>query len=1509
MIGVSLDREIKPVALLRLISATDAECVVRWILGDESELPLATDLFDVELRVDGAVVGAATVKPRLHVMLDPSRGAKPLPPPGDPQQSWMSANKPVKPIDPAASDDYDVTGQPVGVIHLLKGTATSAMRGAATVAAYQAFLRARDENDALRSLDRREIDTSARAFATQYLASGVRPMHLRAHASREYRKLRGDMAVGRKVAADSIFKLARSQDQRAVLHTALILTALRDDAFIERLKLVVDEPAQVRNHIRIASLHGGSMADYWADPDNAGHPIREEERGQQHVVSEMLGLGCGIPLEITDIEAWMKAGKILTAHVAMRSRPPVPPLNLAKAANSGGYIELASELDADGFGPGKYELGAADLYRALKVGVSVEARPPSFARIDYDLFRVESPTPPQHDEDFRPHQTGYRTGDGKVEIEIGVAPPGHPTGRSVAAYNVYGVWEGAPGFDDYFKDPAKVATIEELRPWLVTRRYSYARDLLDAFPPLPGGATHPGLERQISQPSWHPQLRRVQNLQNRTALDATPLPDTMADDVDAVFSLDIRHGMGMSAPHRIPLGWDLAAPLAAQWTCEQARDMAGVKLKRPQGYRFWVTSVDAFDQESTPFPVSTVDPAFGGTETYIFRPLRRAPLLSPPGGQQSMSLVYDEASKTATLNFETPYENEFASQASSGATPRVDKTGLEAFVAYYRRVVVKPIKDEANLIQRVKPALPDLPQWRQMAADLEKDSWILHKTARLDFPANGDIWTTDLALDAEDRGFEYRAAVGVMVRANKGQFWFPSKTDVNDPLRQRTLIEVTATGTTSAATVETPGASAIALSSSFMLYDVNPPLSPQKPKIPAIFASAPISAPPAIRRDLVLQRLLTAPYADHAGPVETTDWLETGIKLSPGQIAMCEYALKRTPIDGATVPASDPRLWAARYVLARDFKKDDLVATSAGERPRQHASIGFRGLVQLRWTYKPRLISGLAKSRSEAVQSRIYSASIPSDTAMAETFATLAFDARAAGGNSYRMTGKVKSADSDHWQAVANSYRPAIVQVISGTTVITVPIKSVDLASRTIELASTSGGWPAQARLRVFLSQPLVDVPITDFGAVADYEVLLPVAGGAGTTIYWWVSGVAALGHECERSELDPPASQKFAPSIEPAPPTRLAIVPPVDKLLHSLDPKTDAKWLPSDLTTSEMARNLPRLIVNWQPPLMTDGVFLEIQRQARPIAKPATPEVRIAARETWEIIRDIDGAAEGTAIAIEELSLLDGWLSGQVVEMPGEERIFALTPPDRRLSITDGVRKFPDPADPTVNLPAMIDYFGLDDEQRIAVMDGNWDYAYRLRGFIDLGPAAGAQRYLYSTPTPWSERMAPETPPIRLKPGKPVFANPEGRTRPAVSIQFDASQALRPFAAARAMLASEYHWEYRVIVRRKLTGPIIGTSAGDSWVDVGGPRSFAVGAISEPIIDDVVDRDWPDHEPTFTYRVFIQQFMNRDGAEKLVRNFQDPQTNSDWKDVPVTLPKAGDLDKEVLATIKIEIA
>ena len=1525
------------------VGADDYGLVIRWMLGQSADLPKTTDRFQVQVRLApsglvlqeddtfGPPAGMGhrfEVGPQLAAMLDAPRVPIPLFPwshPEDPMvREARPPTKPVSCVSPASGTLPEDEG--FGVCHLLDdSTPERTIWRAARELLPHARARVRLWGDrplmkAMRAADDSDPGQAlAWTLARALVAAPLRPSLLLDHLPRAMERVLDGGSL------DEVFPLlpmgaADQPQQLRWAFTAAGLSLLSDAGLRERLDEVVGSRSGVRDQLRLRALQGGSLIDYWGTDGGA-------DRGRQVPASELLGTGVRLgAFSRAQVEAWAAAGESITVTVFhTQSRDPVPevPLDVADDRQAGDAPREGWKFRQAGC-----LIGPALLRAALEGGSSNPPARPTQARVGYDLVRLDSSTP-------QAPQYNWHTGDGQIEIVV--TPGEYGEYKAVFGYNVYGMWESAETAH-FFADGAPEPTLDELRPWLVTRRYSHHLDLKSAFPDQ-GGRPHPFVLAVLHDPPWSAQFERAESTTDVYADlghavsggsgAPSPFPDVVHQ-AQTVWRTDLRVGMLSEGAAPLP-GWDPRGVPRLDWTPALLRDGRPLpqEWRHPQRYRFWVTAADWFEQESAPVPVEAHDAAAGQPRDLRFAPLRRVPLNPPPADEEAKGIrrriAFDVATRALTLEWETAFAAALGVRTpSADERAREDPQDLLGYAVLFRRHLrgmyaegeKEGWEDGLGVAEKADHPVFRLPGWRRMEAERREAGW--EPFARLEAvrpPATGHRWTARHPLVHGDTGYEYVAALGFVVPDERAFLWAPNVVQGGSSPGRCARVAVADEGGGFAEACEwvdeTPRVSAIVLTAPVAVPNPQEPrgvtLKPAQP----FHLARPVLSPPGLERDRILRRVLGHTFVNADGsPATVKDWAGTGFELGAGQAAMLVAAIART--EG--VSAADPALRPVLHLLAAELAAG---APTADTRPslRQHPSVGFRGVQEIHWRYTP-CGANAAEGEAEAVSFRIFAVRVPELAARAEAYATVRARGEQVGPRRVRLSEIQTETDGALAPLVAGA-QPALAWIGRGdrdpviSNVATLRMQDGVAVLETDDDVPDAGG--GAVRVLLFAAQPQWDLPVRSLRQPEDYHLLLPVGGGSAEVAGWWVAGLSAQ-QRLTGSARRPCVVRRFGPTIQPLPVVDLRVQVPSDPELHRLDPAADRAWLPREVATVEDSRSFPRLVVSWSAADRNRDEIMVILREQKRVRDDddQAKMFSLAARTAWEVLQEMDRAPEAAVFQRSDLDLISPWLLGRAVDTPGAlaSAFPTLIAASRGLSALRGVREIPvDTGTGRVRRPCLVDYYRYPtDTDPAAAMDGNWQYRYVLQALVDLAPGNGPPppdewRYLRSAPTLPSESHIPEPPPLEIM-------HTEGETvrLPATHpprVRFRISAVGAGLRASHADLP-EGRWFYRIIVTRQLqfvlrTAPDRQTDT--PWIEVGAPVEIVSGGEGE-IVDDRIERADARESLKWTYRVHAQQFFRADGTahHELPARGRAPFT------LQVEIPTPGEgYEVEVVPYIRLE--
>jgi hypothetical protein len=1539
-----MSEKLFPIAVLTQRAADRFEFRVRWLLGEGSDLPRPDDSFDVAIRLlagdhylgaDGTfgapgVVRKINVKPKPFAMIDPPRETVPYP--ADEARVWDVATKPSAPVDCSSGLVEKVTGG-FGICHLLSETQHSRVQArverllATPVSSARTALSAKSGIAAF-AADNAGVTATARELAEMLVRRAPRPVHLQQALQEEYSLLlettaklvRGERTALQETPALFGDGTLAEQWRRA----ALAFELFTDGGLIDELDSVIAPPSQVRQQVRLRALQGGRLIDYWCLPETPAPTCSDDARGRQYPASELIGTGFAIgDFSAADVQQWLGAagggGAVLEVKIEHIRALAAP---LAMATDGVTVLDVFTANDGP-LDPNTFPILATDLQLALTGGSSLPPPSPRGANVNFDFIQTNAGA----EESV---QLGYTTGEARVEIVI---TPGVATtfNKMVFGFNVYGMWE-APETKKFFDDSTLTPSADELRPWLITRKYSYERDLKGAFPKL--GSVHPALKRALDDPPWQAVLLRVTEITDENERPNGPkLPNVFRVAADGTpqtrFALDLRVGMdsGLEGSTRKFVGWDPEAVIKLSWDPRKMRDGTEA-VTRPQRYRFWVTAIDAFEQESAPVAVLTHDADAGEAEGCLFEPRFRASLLPPPAGAGRRTLELTKKASGAfriAVKWETPFLNDMG-RGDTGAQQRADKRDLLGAVKLFRRRLRRKI-EQASTFALASLSAPlvtgdifSLPQWIETMKGLTAEGWNECGSAdAIQPPATGEAWQRAFDFDHGSRGFEYIALVGLRVRQDRAAFWVQDVVGDGETTGRRAFIAVkegndwkaqpgrmTETPRTTPA-VPTEGwtEGGVAQAGALPVPNLAEPRGVAL-TVSAFHRARPILPPPGVARDLVLQRLLTRPVGV-SKPDDPRPWADTEIPLTSAQAAMLEAALERTAVEaGIADPIHDPRLRDARLILGRELVSPG----SDGKSYRQNLTIGFRGLVELQWRYSPFTVQAPREDEAEAEKVRIFSVRVPLEAKAAAHYATVRAKGTLSGGI-YTLSG-IAPEQQAGIETVEKFRQPALVRIetTAGDPPLFGTLTEIATTGGTtkIRVVLSDGTAPAEATISLYAAQPFADREIASFDAISDETMFLPVGGGHTERFAWWVQTLSAQevvsGHSGARRPfflLDGP------PTTEPESPIDFAVnLPAASSAAFALDPTADRKWLPAAVATDHQAQHDPRTIVSWQAYDLAELVGIEIEREERLVEREAFRFAAFALDVTpWQAIKAIDQLADDALIDPRWVAAIrDNWLLGAVVDVPdldasGTKAILIPASAERPLSGVAGVKL-------VASRPAFIDYFRNAGDDNSA-MDGNYEYRYRICSWIDVLPDRPPHvdrefRFLRSRLTTWTDWILPEPGEASIRPDAGINLTLHDKDTPAVTFRFAASSS-----ALRGLAAPGDGWFYRIVVKRLLDFSLPSTELTDlapAWREVGAPLIVQASGSAVEVSDLLIERPEVDLPVSVSYRISARQLVVTPlGQERLVRTLDDEK-------ITVTIPPPPDpAGRERMATKRVSIA
>jgi hypothetical protein len=1110
---------------------------------------------------------------------------------------------------------------------------------------------------------------------------------------------------------------------------------------IDDLEHLIYDSQQARRFLSLRALQGGSLVDFWCSPD-VSTATCANDRGKEYPAASLVGLGLSIgQFTDSDLDVWIARNARMIVDVQHQT--------------TSGHVDL---------GQGEARLHTTEIQNARNTGSSLPPTPPSrlhWPRINYDLLQSNVDDQNHILDGASSQSTHFRhvTGDGLVQILMRFESA---ASINAGGFNVYGMWEDT-STSQYFSNPHLQPSLDELRTWLITRRYSYSRDLVNSLPQI-------AIDRLNQFPPEEPVFFRPAGATDHGAVDnqtfrGTPLPVNVQNPDSLVFTFDLRRGMSFSS------GWDPKGRIDSEWnpTLKRDRSSAGTK---PQGYRFWVTSVDLFGQESEPVPVRTDDPASNLSEEYIYRPVYRTPLPPPTApviqydadllglvcgpatsielsGQETFSHVdgtyvgrsvefvsgnlqsagprtvsaYDGSTRRLTFSspwplvpqerdsfvirspqvisvrWETPYLTPVG-RRDSDPVARLPKSSLRANVQLFRRpttAVVSPGSASSS------PTLPNVSQWDRILRILRNEGWQpFRDLMTLDGIGSTPDWLVHFTgLQHVDKGFSYLAAVSLEVNGPEQEFWAanissvgatPTQIETECSIGQmhdgrcvQRIKSIPVTAMRGVFTVDE------------YQYELVWELASEYPIHSEVGRTEPVDAPNleeprgievsvsnelrfathvlpvgAIRRDAVLTRLLTSQFNDGNIPVDRLVYRDSGLELSAGQTAMLDMAICRSGF-----APDDARLQDTRRLMAMEAASGARDGSSNAPHYVQHSVIGFRGLLELSWTYIPSEMRPLTNTEAEADGILIEQVRVP--RFVGNESATSNITAR---GNFVRQVDdrhivyELRPMSNDAADSI-NDVSAIVRQLRSGavrldhrdgdslTGVILNATSSgvgeIDVCEIEVEFLEDVTTPPAITTAHIYFAIELINL------GVNCSSVFLPVGGGPAELICWTINTVSATGRRTGHSRRKHVAMYLHG-TIEPPAPTLFSVSPPSDDRFHGLDRDmpVERRWLPQDLlrSSADLTSITPHLVATWRP-MADPNIGVAIIRSDILVGAPSLKSRHIDL-SVWEALVAIETQPDNLPLQLQWLNRLvqgasDGsqrWLLGDPVTEPNQPAV-----------------------------------------------------------------------------------------------------------------------------------------------------------------------------------------------------------------------------------------------------------
>ncbi|GJH22760.1 hypothetical protein CBA19CS22_39480 [Caballeronia novacaledonica] len=1486
---------------------------IRWILGQSEnargtaqsptdvEFPLPEDVFHVKLENDAGVSWTFDVSPRPLVMLDPPRDRTVL----DTENrffDWLPASGNWDPVDPDAQtlkkdpNDPNSDTLALGVAHILGQSSVFAVESKLRRAAAQKlrdFLARKKAHFSVLNAD--EIDLHAVQFAAIFRLFPLQPVRvLRDSCRLALSKSRARLPLWMESAIGSASdKLAADHVSRPRRLATLLSLLLENDLYADAVR-IKGEADNMRALMAMRAAQGGQLLDFGCDYDKTGvdkptNPCLPQDQGRIFFAAEALGLGVDYVLD----EAAASGLKVAVEH------------DRSASATSTAYA-FPNSASSKGYDPGSYPV--APSRQSSKAGRSRGAEmPPSgafTAWVDYDLVSSH-PVPINDNLEIHLEQVMSfakpLTGDGVLAIRMQMnAAPREPYDF---LYNVYGAWDGESTgtLQKYFDDPDLQPSLEELRPFLITRRYSFRRDLerfLSRLPPSRVAALNlvgrPPAEATLQMPLKISQNGKVVSYPTKgmlppgfsqTLLNLRACQPN-AEGVKAGAKWDRVEGA-------LPFTYDNNKPGHKLWTVEDLRVDSDHHPDKPQRYRFWVTAVDVFEQESDPIPVLAAAPMESDVKSFIFTPRWQ----SPPPPPKNIAVGTPIGSLTAAW--------EPGDQSVIGTASTIVRSGLVTHFAVLRRPVttVQLEKDKSGFVETALETL----------AASGVDNPVLERAVRDAAESGGwKIWQSGIKttpdatwpLSDADKGFEYEVLLSNAVGTGYLKY-------VQD-LRDQTLRYLIQSGPDDAPVFQEArwmipregenarfrayaAFSSVASFGPVKILPVRgslPSLACDLSQADVVRASA-IRAVTGINRDAALSKFLALKNLVLPG----------ANALSIAERVMLEAALKRLSPDMLNSEQT--------AMVGRLLEAEFIVAAGTGSAT-QHPVVGFRGAVNLRWV--PR---ALPNTTAPVVLFRVYTARTPLPFAQGQ--AQYEFDGtwyRFIGGTSPivpegRPVMVIMSTKTEQWAGLAD---------FKGNDFLAAGLSSIDVSMR------GKGEPQIGDQVSCCFHEGHVAVETAAFPERSEYVAGLPIDGGHREFGAWWIVAVNCINDEQWRTPSGSPLlyMRTLYESITPERPLILEARPPADYMKDALQPdkyQPSLQFIPEYLL-KEAAPVFPRSILSFdRREFAGPEQYIFIEREFEPVQNGTHALADDA--QAWGILKSIESQAAGSQWS-EDYRVLTPWLEGGPAPVPPEGLQFSTpiyffpleNPAAWNLKHVDMI----DSVDAPPNISSFVDYFAFPPGDPTG--DGGKEPSrgtarvrYRAYKVLDLAPESGPpvasqwlERFLVSEPTAWTAWTRPEWPPITYWPPTSTSAPRNGK--PLVQISVSSRYPAQSLNAAASGLAihNTSNLFLRVALRRRMEAAF---AESETERSIGELLEVALpGAQPNPVstADHSLERDDPGMDRSVQYlasAALVWRRVTSDGS--MVE--EELRTSPDLFVIPVRVPsKFGGTEAALCIHLEVRI-
>lgn len=1373
-----------------------------------------------------------------------------------------------------------------------------------------------------------------------------------------------------------LFRIKDDQGRIPTIQVAAVIGKLIEKPMQrELINSLTINPHDTKEKLALSMLQGGFMIDYWDNTHNDQSPPKDNDRGVQYTAASLLGNGINIPLSIEMIKL-LKDKDLLPIQIKVFHVPGTPPKSDPIVIKEGenfqaGEIAVGSSHSEPFPSSNIFQITKAHFDKLENEKSTFPAYAPKKAWINYDLSAYyllgdsmdkSKKSDGDHEENY---QYNYRTGDGRLEMliepdwdKIGEPDDSKTQNTFIAGINVYGIWEGHleknKSLQQVLSEGSEQEKIDALKPYLISKRYSYLHDLKDTFPSNPDGSEHPSLKNNMFRPPWQATLIKprgkyfeLEEIDEKSS-NKNSLPSSRYDGL-TLFSLDIRKGIKEKYESNYEELWDSNALPNDNW--DPRFDRRNKELNKPEAYQFWVSCVDMFEQESNLTQV-ICEVNEEAEELYKYYPRYRRPILPPPANNASNKGVFLEFINTVgdyalKVNWETPFiQKPDSTDIMNGqhGNERWSDGAIDSHVIVVRRLIKKPVEINYPIgVLGNDSMFPDIepfnnPQWQLAEKELVQENentdapWIYYDHKEFaEHPVAGDYnWNHNFHLNDVDRGYEYMALISTSVSEKMKPFWFEDKlTDKGDGRILKYTIESNESGINKFTEYEKevselPQQSSVVQSEGLKIINPNKPSSLFQSDPAVEFIKAlPILSPDRLDRDMILKKLSNYPV------------LGCKVDFKPltcGQAAMIETSHARCNLD---IPLE--KMPVFNHILKSGFVSK---IQGTGDQDNvdvelnTHETIGFRGCIA---------IKGIAQNNPQEgfaipIKARIFQTRIPLLKENAISIASYSGNFESKSVKSSLILNQVQG--SGDFSIMINDETPLTLVVFSE---ISISKSSVKFYSGITNIKKTDDGnfeinisknhdfeSGESGEFYIIKGDIIYEQDISSLkNKDGDFIIHLPVGGGVSEIFSWTLASVSAQGKLCSRANQFNYGKRFKASIVPPEVSDTIAVTP--EKIKHSLDGRIaeHKNWLPKNLLNSSASISNPRVLLTWRVNEISDfdSVYVQIERRSKSIDEDEDTLFE-SDFTIWDTLNDIQNSTIETGILSDQLETIIPWLLGGKAPSPDEptdEGILHVGP-NAFLSNRNGKQIHLSAKTGLINYDnkrvAFVDYFRSSENDKLSMNEDRL-YSYRISSYRNIGTESDPI-YLISSSSDWTGWIKPSSPAIKVTHDEQVDTCKtidDSMKLPRVKFNFVVSDIYNnrlPITIQSNGLKK--YWEYRIIAKRKVVPSILNREKSDYfWEEIDKPLVIIIKENdsddtkpSSFIIDNEIDHQVGLPQMEFQYSFFVSQYLisSKDGvivSEELMRTL-DPQHENGFE-VSITLKSSCEsINEDVEVSVKLDI-